>query len=128
MGYSPLRAGFAFLPFSVGIVIGAGWPPTWSAGSTRASSPGVGTLLAALALFGFSRLTVPEDGASLLATLPTSMGGQGLALGADVSYWTDDPAVHRADVVRHGADVRAADPDRRAPRCAARTPASAPAC
>jgi len=31
---------------------------------------------------------VPEDGASLLATLPASLGGQGLALGHDVNYWT----------------------------------------
>ena len=49
---------------------------------------GVGTLLSAAALYGFHRLTVPEDGASLLATLPASMGGQGLALGADINYWT----------------------------------------
>ena len=39
MGYSPLRAGVAFLPFSVGLVPRPGIPPTSSTGSTRASSP-----------------------------------------------------------------------------------------
>ena len=33
-------------------------------------------------------LTVPEDPASILGSLPASMGGQGVALGGDVSYWT----------------------------------------
>jgi EmrB/QacA subfamily drug resistance transporter len=65
MGYSPLEAGFAFLPFSAGIVVAAGLSsnlinrvdPRWLAG--------VGTLMAGVALFGFSRL--PYD-----TTFPTS--------------------------------------------------------
>jgi EmrB/QacA subfamily drug resistance transporter len=65
MGYSPLKAGFAFLPFSAGIVFAAGLSsnlinrvdPRWLAG--------VGTLMAGAALFGFSRL--PYD-----TTFPTS--------------------------------------------------------
>jgi predicted MFS family arabinose efflux permease len=56
MDYSPLKAGFAFLPFSAGIVVAAGLAsslvnrvdPRWLAGT--------GTLMAAIALFGFSRL------------------------------------------------------------------------
>ena len=56
MDYSPLEAGFAFLPFSAGIVVAAGLAsnlvnridPRWLAGT--------GTLMAAVALFGFSRL------------------------------------------------------------------------
>lgn len=56
MGYSPLKAGFAFLPFSAGIVVAAGLSsnlisrvdPRWLAG--------IGTLMAGTALFGFSRL------------------------------------------------------------------------
>ena len=40
MGYSPLKAGVAFLPFTVGIVFGAGLASNLVAGSTRATSPG----------------------------------------------------------------------------------------
>jgi EmrB/QacA subfamily drug resistance transporter len=56
MGYSSLKTGFAFLPFSAGIVLAAGISsrlvshvdPRWLAG--------IGTALAGSALFGFSRL------------------------------------------------------------------------
>jgi len=56
MGYSSLETGFAFLPFSVGIVVSAGIAsnlmsrvdPKWLAGT--------GTLLAGIGLFGFSRI------------------------------------------------------------------------
>lgn len=56
MGYSPLEAGVAFLPFTAGIVVAAGLssnlinrvPPRYLAGT--------GTLMAATALVGFSRL------------------------------------------------------------------------
>ena len=41
MGYSPLKAGVAFLPFTRRHRRSApAWPPTWSTGSTRATSPG----------------------------------------------------------------------------------------
>ncbi len=88
LGYSPLKTGFAFLPFSVAMIISA---TTASRLMTRVDPrflSGVGTLLSASALYGFHRITVPEDGASILASLPASMGGQGVPLGADVSYWT----------------------------------------
>ena len=49
---------------------------------------GVGTLLSAAALYGFSRITVPEDPSSILASMPTGLGGQGIALGDGVNYWT----------------------------------------
>ncbi len=56
MGYSALKTGFAFLPFSFGIVAAAGlasnlmsrFDPKWLAGT--------GTLLAGIGLFGFSRI------------------------------------------------------------------------
>lgn len=87
-GYSPLKTGVAFLPFSVAMVFSA----TLASKLINRVDPrylsGVGTLLAATALYGFHRLSVPEDGASILATLPASMGGQGLALGHDLNYWT----------------------------------------
>ncbi|MCM0619760.1 MFS transporter [Nocardioides bruguierae] len=81
MGYSSLRTGFAFLPFSVGIVIGA----TISSNLVNRIRPryisGVGTLVAAACLFGYSTLSVDDSPAAVLA----SLGGD--PLGADVNYW-----------------------------------------
>lgn len=56
MGYSPLKAGVAFLPFTVGIVVGAGLASNLVNRINPRIISGVGTLLAAGALFGFSRL------------------------------------------------------------------------
>lgn len=88
VGYSPLQTGVAFLPFSIAMIISA------TAASRLISTvdprllSGVGTLLSAVALYGFSRITVPEDPASILASLPQALGGQGVALGDGVNYWT----------------------------------------
>lgn len=58
-GWEPLHTGFAFLPFSVGMIAGA----TLSSKLVSHVDPrfiaGTGTILAAIALFGFSRL--PSD-------------------------------------------------------------------
>ena len=56
MGYTPLKAGVAFLPFTVGIVVGAGLASNLVNRIDPRYISGVGTLLAAAALFGFSRL------------------------------------------------------------------------
>ena len=56
MGYSPLKAGVAFLPFTLGIVVGAGLASNLVNRINPRFISGVGTLLAAGALFGFSRL------------------------------------------------------------------------
>ncbi|MGA8209842.1 MAG: MFS transporter [Nocardioidaceae bacterium] len=65
MGFSPLRTGVAFLPFSAGIVVAA----TISARLVERVDPrwiaGVGTLMAGAALFGFSRLPYDESLATL---------------------------------------------------------------
>ncbi|WP_122817009.1 MFS transporter [Nocardioides pantholopis] len=82
VGYSPLRAGFAFLPFSVGVVFGAGLSSNLINRIDPRYIAGVGTLMAAGALLGFSRLSVPNSAADLLA-----LGPEG-NLGGDVSYWT----------------------------------------
>jgi len=83
MGYSPLKAGFAFLPFSIGIIISA----TIVSKVVNRVDPryiaGVGTLMAAAALYGFSRLSVPDSGVDVLNAVST-----GQSLGSDVSYWT----------------------------------------
>jgi len=88
VGYSPLHTGVAFLPFSIAMIISATAASKLIAIVDPRYLSGVGTLLSAAALYGFSRITVPEDPTSILASLPASMGGQGAALGADVSYWT----------------------------------------
>jgi predicted MFS family arabinose efflux permease len=74
MGYSPIKAGVAFLPFCVGLVVAAGIASNLVSRIDPRYLAGVGTLMAAAALFGFSRL--PND-----TTLPIQ----------DVtgSYWTD---------------------------------------
>lgn len=84
MGYSPLRTGIAFLPFSVGIVVAATIAsrlmsrvdPRWIAG--------VGTLLGGVALFMFSRLSIDD---SPYAIFEAAAGGG--HLGAGVSYWAE---------------------------------------
>ncbi len=83
VGYSPLHTGFAFLPFSIAMIISA------TAASKLISTvdprflSGVGTLLSAAALFGFSRLDVPDSAADILGV--TAGGG---FLGDGVNYWT----------------------------------------
>ena len=56
MGFSPLEAGFAFLPFSFGIVIGAALSSNLVGRIDPRFLAGTGTLLAAIALFMFSRI------------------------------------------------------------------------
>ncbi|HEX6150501.1 MFS transporter [Nocardioides sp.] len=89
VGYSPLKTGVAFLPFSVAMIISATAASKLISRVDPRFLSGIGTLLSAAALYGFHRITVPQDGDSILATLPASMGGQGLALGHDVNYWTE---------------------------------------
>jgi len=56
MGYSPLHAGFAFLPFSAGIVVAAGIASNLVNRIDPKYLAGVGTLMAATALYLFSRI------------------------------------------------------------------------
>ncbi|RLV51089.1 DHA2 family efflux MFS transporter permease subunit [Nocardioides mangrovicus] len=84
MGYSPLHTGVAFLPFSFGIVIAATAAsklmervdPRWLAG--------IGTIMAGVALFGFSRLGLDDSVKNVFALA----SGQGtVRVGDDISYW-----------------------------------------
>ena len=74
MGYSPIEAGVAFLPFCFGLVLAAGISSNLINRIDPRFLAGVGTLMAATALFGFSR--IPSD---------TTMPIQDL----QASYWTD---------------------------------------
>ena len=56
MGYSPIKAGVAFLPFVFGLVAAAGISSNLINRVDPRFLAGIGTLLAAAALFGFSRL------------------------------------------------------------------------
>ncbi|GCD92328.1 MFS transporter [Nocardioides sp. LS1] len=56
MGYSPIKAGVAFLPFCFGLVAAAGISSNLVNRIDPRFLAGIGTLLAASALFGFSRL------------------------------------------------------------------------
>jgi len=79
VGYSSLRTGFAFLPFSFGIVIGAGLSSNLVNRVDARFIAGTGTLLAAFSLFMFSRLDVADSVSEILsATGP---------VGADLNYW-----------------------------------------
>ena len=88
VGYSPLHTGVAFLPFSIAMIISATAASKLISHVDPRYLSGVGTLLSAAALYGFSRITVPEDPASILGSLPASMGGQGVPIGDGVNYWT----------------------------------------
>ena len=59
MGYSSIEAGVAFLPFCVGLVLAAGLSSNLINRIDPRILAGIGTLMAAAALFGFSRL--PHD-------------------------------------------------------------------
>ncbi|GAB6983741.1 MFS transporter [Nocardioides pyridinolyticus] len=80
VGYSPLHTGFAFLPFSVGIVVGATISSNLASRIDPRYIAGVGTLMAAAALVGFSLLSVPNSAAAVLANGPH--------VGSDTNYWT----------------------------------------
>jgi EmrB/QacA subfamily drug resistance transporter len=56
MGYSPLKTGFAFLPFSFGMVLAAAISSKLVARVDPRWMAAIGTALAGLALFGFSRI------------------------------------------------------------------------
>jgi EmrB/QacA subfamily drug resistance transporter len=83
MGYSPLKAGVAFLPFSIGIVISATIVSNLVSRIDPRFIAGTGTLMASAALFGFSRLSIPDGSDDVLSALAS-----GAYLGADVNYWT----------------------------------------
>lgn len=84
MGYSPLRTGFAFLPFAFGMVIGATASSKLIARVDPRFLAGTGTVLAGLALLMFSRL---QADTSATAVLAAAKGDS--YLGAPINYWTD---------------------------------------
>jgi EmrB/QacA subfamily drug resistance transporter len=84
MGYSPLQAGFAFLPFCFGMVFGATLASKLMSKVDPRFIAGTGTLLGGFSLYMFSRLDA-ATGAGDVVNAAT--GGDNL--GHTVSYWTD---------------------------------------
>ncbi|MBA2559917.1 MAG: MFS transporter [Propionibacteriales bacterium] len=80
MGYTSLRTGFAFLPFSIGIVVSAGIASSLMSRIDPRWLAGIGTALAGVGLFGFSRLPY-SDGSASVQDLQS--------LGVHASYATD---------------------------------------
>lgn len=74
MGYSPMMAGVAFLPFPVAMVFGAVLSSKLVAKIDPRLLTGTGTLLAGVALFMFSRITVHDTGTAWT--------------GDSINYWT----------------------------------------
>ena len=83
VGYSPLHTGFAFLPFSIAMIISATTASKLISHVDPRFLSGIGTILSATALFGFSRLDVPDSAQGILAAVAD--GGH---LGDGVNYWT----------------------------------------
>ena len=89
MGYSPLKAGLAFMPFPFAMVFGAALSsilmskidPRWLAG--------IGTIIAGVALFMFHRISVNDDPQHIFELIGKQ--SQDLStpiyLGDTVSYW-----------------------------------------
>lgn len=84
LGYSPLHTGFAFLPFTVGIIAGATLSSKLIARTDPRFIAGSGTIFAGIALFMFSRISV-DDSPTSLVRIATNGG----SLGDSVNYWTD---------------------------------------
>lgn len=84
VGYSPLEAGLAFLPFTVGVIIGAGVTSQLLSRVDPRYLAGVGTLLTAAALFMFSRLSIDDSPPEVLQAIAA-----GQTAGADLNYWTE---------------------------------------
>jgi EmrB/QacA subfamily drug resistance transporter len=84
MGYGALRTGLAFLPFSVGIVLGASIASKLSSRIDPRFVAGTGTALAGTALVMFSRLSI-DDSPSAIVAAAANRGH----LGSGVSYRTD---------------------------------------
>ena len=72
LGYSPLEAGLAFLPFTLGIIVGAGLSQRLLPAIGAREVPLIGLTLAAAGLLLFLRLT-PEGASYLVDLLPGIM-------------------------------------------------------
>ncbi|HET7684397.1 MAG TPA: MFS transporter [Marmoricola sp.] len=89
MGYSPLHTGFAFVPFSFAMVIGAMIASRLMSRVDPRFLAGTGTLMAGIALWGFHRISVDDSPRNLLALIGREAQSRGttVQLGDTVGYW-----------------------------------------
>jgi EmrB/QacA subfamily drug resistance transporter len=89
MGYSPLHTGFAFVPFSFAMVIGAMIASRLMSKVDPRFLAGTGTLMAGIALWGFHRISVDDSPRNLLALIGREAQSRGttVQLGDTVGYW-----------------------------------------
>lgn len=96
MGYTPLEAGLAFLPFPFAMVFGATISSKLMSKLDPRYLAGTGTLLAGVALLNFHRLSVDASAGHLtakineqLANFAANPDNPAIAhLGTDINYWT----------------------------------------
>ncbi|HWU32669.1 MAG TPA: MFS transporter [Marmoricola sp.] len=88
MGYSPLMAGVAFMPFPFAMVFGAVLASKLVAKVDPRFLTGTGTLLAGSALFMFSRITVHDGAGNLVHVTGQLASGHKVWMGDSVNYWT----------------------------------------
>lgn len=94
MGYSPLQAGLAFLPFPFAMVFGAMISSKLMSKVDPRFLAGTGTLLAGVALLNFNRLSVNDSAATLTSKINEQVGNFAAGnaniahLGTDINYWT----------------------------------------
>jgi len=83
MGFSPLQTGLAFLPFTLGTIVGAAVASRLLERVPPRFISGTGALFAAVSLFMFSRLGTVDDAMSIVST---AQGGGALV---HVNYWLE---------------------------------------
>lgn len=86
VGYAPFKAGLAFLPFSMSVMVGTIVASILVARYSIRWITGAGTLLAAIALYGFSRYTVDDSPAHAVAR---TLANGGVGDGDSFAYLTD---------------------------------------
>jgi EmrB/QacA subfamily drug resistance transporter len=88
LGYSPLQAGVAFLPFPFAMVFGAVLSSKLVAKVDPRFLTGVGTLLAGTSLFMFSRISVHDSATNLVHLTGQAAGGKTVWMGDTINYWS----------------------------------------
>lgn len=88
MGYSPLQAGLAFLPFPFAMVFGAAISSKLMSRVDPRFLAGTGTLLAGVALLNFHRLSVDTSAAFLTSKVNEQLTSSSVVhIGDDINYW-----------------------------------------
>jgi EmrB/QacA subfamily drug resistance transporter len=97
MGYSPLQAGLAFLPFPFAMVFGATISSKLMSKVDPRFLAGTGTIIAGFALFNFHRLSVDTSTAGLTGKINEQLANFGanpqhpaiVHIGSGINYWAD---------------------------------------